>query len=107
MAGKTTARQRGQRYRRKLERAKGKPRVGRPRGSRTALSSLAQVRNLYIYLHEHGHSFMSAGALVRREFGTEVTELMVAVWRDMGLLSHQRKPRYDLTPYRAVRKRIL
>ena len=104
---KPTAMERGQRYRRRRERAVGKPKIGRPRGSKNYLSSLAQVRNLYIYLHEHGRSGASARALVRREFGVDVTKLMVTVWRDMGLLGHQRKPRYDLTPYRAVRKRTL
>jgi hypothetical protein len=103
----TTARERGQRWRRKLERAKGKPRIGRPRGSKNVVSSLTLVRNLYVYLHEHGHSSASAGALVRREFGTEVTELMVTVWRDIGHLGPKRKPRYDLTAYRAVRRRTL
>lgn len=86
----------------------GKPRIGRPPGSRTALSSLAQVRNLYIYLHkEHGYSLMAAGALVKRELGVTINDLMVQTWRDMGLLGKQRKPRHDLTPYRAIRGRTL
>jgi hypothetical protein len=83
-----TPQERGQRWRRKRERAVGKPRIGRPRGSKTALSSFAQVRNLYKYLVAHGHSFASAGALIRRQLGKEVTEFMVKVWRDMGHLSY-------------------
>jgi hypothetical protein len=83
-----TPQERGQRYRRKMERAKGKPKIGRPRGSKNRLSSLAEVRNLYIYLHDHDHSFASAVARVRRELSVEVTKFMVTVWEDMGYLSH-------------------
>jgi hypothetical protein len=82
-----TPRERGQRYRRKLERAKGKPRIGRPRGSRNVVSGFDEAMKLYIYLREHEHSDMAAGEAVRKLLGDTITEIMVQNWRARGLIT--------------------
>jgi hypothetical protein len=80
-----TPQERGQRWRRKRERAKGKPKIGRPPGAKTALSLLAQVRELYVSLYQHGHS--SPAEEVEKQFGIPVLAEMKKLWMDMGLLS--------------------
>jgi len=99
----TTPRERSQRYRRKCERAKGKPKLGRPRGSRNVRSSISQIMKWYEALRKQGHSDTVAIAAIRNQLGVPLTELMVRNWQDMTQRNTQRKPRYDLTPYRAVR----
>lgn len=111
MAGRLTARERGQRWRRKRERVVGKPRIGRPRGSKTDRGSFNIIMKLYDDLHyKHGHSFMEAGVLVRRLLGVTVTEIMVQTWRVRALLSHTkatRAPRNRNNAGRFVPDRIL
>ncbi len=81
-----TPRERGQRWRRRQERARGKPRLGRPPGSRNSKSSLTLVRELFVFLFKQGYSQDEVARRVRAEFGVEVTELMVRVWKEIGYL---------------------
>jgi hypothetical protein len=72
----------------------GKPRIGRPRGGKNAPSSFDIIMKLYDTLHyEQGHSFMEAGALVRRLLGEEVTMIMVQTWRAKGRLNQKKSTR--------------
>jgi hypothetical protein len=90
VAGKPTARERGQRYRRKRERDKGKPKMGRPIGSKTQLSSLAQIRELYKYMDAAGYTFEQASAVIKLQWGVTLTKLSTELWRLNGELEQKR-----------------
>src|ERR1700676_1324325 len=87
---KVSARERGQRYRRKRERAVGKPKIGRPRGSKNVTSTFSDAMNWYELLRIQGHSEMAAGAAIRNQLGPKMTDIMVQNWRDRGLLNGKR-----------------
>jgi len=78
----TTSRERGQRVRRSEERKRGKPRIGRPPGSKNVASARPQIMKWYKQLREQGYSEGVAGAVIRRQLGETMTDIMFHNWRD-------------------------